>query len=346
MAGNKVNATTITMAHGAGGKAMRDLIDDIFVSTFSNPHLDTLEDQARFDLQGLAATGGKLAFTTDSYVVDPLEFPGGNIGTLAVNGTVNDLAVSGAVPKYLSCAMILEEGMEIAQLRRIVNSMKEAASAAGVLIVTGDTKVVPRGKGDKCFINTSGIGVIPDGIDISAKHCRPGDKIILNGYAGDHGAAILNARGDLALDVELHTDCQPLHELMQTMLAVCPGIHAVRDASRGGVATVLNEFAQTAGVSITLNDDAIPVREEVRGVCEILGLDALYFANEGKLVAAVPVDKADAVLEAMRGHPAGKDAAIIGEVTDGKPGRVVVKTFFGGERIMDMLVGDQLPRIC
>lgn len=341
-----LKATTITMAHGAGGKAMRDLIEDVFVGTFDNPVLGQLEDQARFDLAALHAQGERLAFTTDSYVVDPLEFPGGNIGTLAVNGTVNDLAVSGAIPKYLSCAMILEEGLEVEQLRRIVTSMKEAADAAGVIIVTGDTKVVPRGKGDKIFINTTGIGVIAGGIDISASRCKPGDKIIVNGFVGDHGAAILNARGDLALDVSLASDCQPLHGLVQTMLSVCPDLHAVRDASRGGVATVLNEFAESSQVMIRLSEASIPVRTEVRGVCEILGLDALYFANEGKLVAVVPENSAEQVLAAMKNHPAGRDACIIGDVCEGVAGRVVVKTHFGGERIMDMLVGEQLPRIC
>lgn len=341
-----LKADTITMAHGAGGKAMRDLIEDVFVGTFDNDDLNKLEDQARFDLAALQQSGTQLAFTTDSYVVDPVEFPGGDIGTLAVNGTVNDLAVSGAIPKYLSCGMILEEGLEVDLLRRIVTSMREAADQAGVTIVTGDTKVVPRGKGDKIFINTTGIGVIPDGINISASNCKPGDKVLVNGYVGDHGAAILNARGDLALDVELETDCQSLHELIQSMLEVCPELHAMRDASRGGVATVLNEFAETSEVAIRLEESAIPVRTEVRGVCEILGLDALYFANEGKLVAIVPDLKADQVLEVMRQHPAGKDSAIIGEVIEGYSGRVLVKTGFGGERILDMLVGEQLPRIC
>lgn len=341
-----LKADTITMAHGAGGKAMRDLIEDVFVGTFDNEDLNKLEDQARFDLAALQAQGTQLAFTTDSYVVDPVEFPGGDIGTLAVNGTVNDLSVSGAIPKYLSCGMILEEGLDVALLRRIVTSMRKAADEAGVVIVTGDTKVVPRGKGDKIFINTTGIGVIPEGIDISAANCKPGDKVIVNGFVGDHGAAILNARGDLALDVALETDCQPLHQLIQAMLEVCPELHAMRDASRGGVATVLNEFAETSEVSIRLEESSIPVRNEVRGVCEILGLDALYFANEGKLVAIVPEQKADLVLEVMQAHPAGQGSAIIGEVIEGYAGRVLVKTGFGGERILDMLVGEQLPRIC
>jgi len=341
-----LKADTITMAHGAGGKAMRDLIEDVFLGGFDNPDLNPLEDQARFDLSTFTEKGNRLAFTTDSYVVEPLEFPGGDIGTLAVNGTVNDLAVSGAIPKYLSCGMILEEGLKVSLLRRIVASMRKAADAAGVTIVTGDTKVVPRGKGDKLFINTSGIGVIPDGINISAAHCKPGDKILVNGSIGDHGASILNARGDLALEVELKTDCQPLHELIQAMLQVCPELHALRDASRGGVATVLNEFAESSGVSIRLSERSIPVKTEVRGVCEILGLDALYFANEGKLVAVVPAQKAEQVLEVMQAHPAGQGAAIIGEVITGTAGRVLVETDFGGERILDMLVGEQLPRIC
>ena len=341
-----LRAKTITMAHGAGGKAMRDLIEDVFVGTFANSELEQLEDQARFELAELMQSGAQLAFTTDSYVVDPVEFPGGDIGSLAVNGTVNDIAVSGAIPKYLSCGMILEEGLDVELLRRVVASMKAAADKAGVTIVTGDTKVVPKGKGDKIFINTSGIGVIPEGVDISASNCRVGDKIIVNGLIGDHGAAILNARGDLALDVTLETDCQALNELVQTMLKVCPDVHAIRDASRGGVATVLCEFAESSAVSIRLQEEQIPVRDTVRGVCEILGLDAMYFANEGKLVAAVPADKAEAVIEAMRNHPAGKDSAIIGEVIESNYNRVLVKTHFGGERILDMLVGEQLPRIC
>ena len=342
----KLHASHINMSHGSGGKAMRDLIEDLFVSCFNNPQLNALEDQARFDLQSLQQYGERLAFTTDSYVVDPLFFPGGNIGTLAVNGTINDLAVSGAKPLYLSCGMIIEEGMPVSELREIVQSMKVAADVAGVQIVTGDTKVVPHGKGDKLFINTTGIGVIPQGIEISASRSKVGDKVIVNGYIGDHGAAILNARGDLALDVALETDCQPLHELMSVMLAACPDLHAVRDASRGGVATVLNEFAESASVSIRLEESCIPVRNTVRGVCEILGLDALHFANEGKLVATVPADSAEVLLHAMQSHPAGREAAIIGEVVEGPAGRVVIKTGFGGERILDMLVGEQLPRIC
>ena len=342
----KVRGETITMAHGGGGKAMRDLIDDVFVSAFANPALAPLEDQARFALGLLARGGDRLAFTTDSYVVDPLFFPGGDIGELAVNGTVNDLAVSGARPLYLSCAVILEEGFPLADLRRIVASMQKAAAAAGVQIVTGDTKVVERGAADKLFITTSGIGVIPVGVNIAAERARSGDKVLVNGYIGDHGVAILSAREDLALDVPIVSDTQPLHGLIEALLAACPEVHCLRDATRGGIATVLNEFALAADVCVNLDEPTIPVREAVNGVSEILGLDPLYFANEGKLVALVPADRAEVALAAMRAHPAGRDAAIIGEVSDSPRGCVIMHTAFGGERIVDMLVGEQLPRIC
>ncbi|MBA3731736.1 MAG: hydrogenase expression/formation protein HypE [Gammaproteobacteria bacterium] len=344
--GGKVRDQRITLSHGSGGKAMRDLIDDVFVGSFDNPSLAMLEDQARFSLAELLAHGDRLAFTTDSYVVDPLFFPGGDIGTLAVNGTVNDLAVSGAKPLFLSCAMILEEGLDVDVLRKVAHSMRDAAKAAGVTIVTGDTKVVPRGKADKLFINTAGIGVIPKHVEIAANQARPGDAIIVNGLIGDHGAAILNARGDLALDTDLESDCQPLNGLIDALLAACPEIHSLRDATRGGVATVLNEFAQAACVSMHIIETALPIREEVKGVCEILGLDPLYMANEGKLVAIVPGAHAQTALEAMRAHPAGRDAAIIGEVSAAPEGVVTMATVFGGERIVDMLVGEQLPRIC
>ncbi len=343
---NKGREDVITLAHGSGGKAMRDLIDEIFVTGFDSPQLSELEDQARFDLAELTATGDRLAMTTDSYVVSPLFFPGGDIGSLAVNGTVNDLAVSGAIPRYLSCGMIMEEGLPISTLRRVVASMKAAADAAGVQIVTGDTKVVHRGAADQLFINTAGIGVIPEGVEIHAGRAQVGDAIIINGYLGDHGAAILDARGELALESSIESDCQPLHGLIQTMLAVCPDIHCLRDATRGGLATVLNEFAVASGLGIQLNEQGLPVREEVRGFCEILGLDPLYLANEGKLVAIVPGEQAQAVLSAMRAHPAGERSAIVGEVVPQPGGRVVMKTLFGGDRIIDMLVGEQLPRIC
>ena len=342
----RVRDSVINMAHGSGGKAMRDLIEDVFLTAFDNPLLAPMEDQAVMSLASLAAHGDRLAFTTDTYVVSPLFFPGGDIGTLAVAGTVNDLAVSGAKPLYLSCAMVLEEGLPVETLRRVVASMKRVAAEAGVHIVTGDTKVVERGAADKLFINTAGVGVVPRGISISAHNARPGDVVLVNGFLGDHGAAILVARNELALQSTVESDCQPLASLVVAMLAVCPRIHCLRDATRGGVATVLNEFALSSDVAIRLREDALPLREEVKGACEILGLDPLYLANEGKLVAVVAAADADRVLAAMRAHPAGTHAAIIGEVTEQPAGVVVLHTGFGGQRIVDMLVGEQLPRIC
>ncbi len=342
----KVRDTHINLAHGSGGKAMRDLIDDVFVKTFNNPILSQLEDQATFDLASLSQHGNRLAFTTDSYVVDPLFFPGSDIGELAINGTINDLAVSGAKPLYLTCSMILEEGLPVETLRRVVSSMQQAAQKAGVQIVTGDTKVVNRGCADKLFINTAGIGMIAPGMDISPRNIQPGDVVIINGEIGNHGTAILIARGELALETDIESDCQPLHELVAEIIKVCPEIHAMRDATRGGLATVLNEFALTANVGIRINENAIPIREEVNGVCEILGLDPLYLANEGKLVIVTPPEKADLILATMKIHPTGKQASIIGEIIPTPPGIVLLKTAFGAERIIDMLVGDQLPRIC
>ncbi len=342
----KVRDTHITLAHGSGGKAMRDLIDDIFVNTFNNPILSQLEDQASLNLATLMQQGDRLAFTTDSYVVDPLFFPGGDIGELAINGTVNDLAVSGAKPLYLTCSVILEEGLAVETLRRVAESMQVAAKKAGVQIVTGDTKVVHRGAADKLFINTAGIGVIPAGVTISAHNIQPGDTVIINGELGNHGTAILIARGELALETNIESDCQPLNGLVETILNVCPQIHAMRDATRGGLATVLNEFALSSNVGIRLDDQSLPIREEVKGVCEILGLDPLYLANEGKLVVVVGRENAETVLSAMKSHPAGKDACIIGEVIPSPSGVVLLKTGFGTERILDMLVGEQLPRIC
>lgn len=342
----KLRDSRITLSHGSGGKAMRDLIDDIFVGSFDNPALSPLEDQARFNLADLLAHGDRLAFTTDSYVVDPLFFPGGDIGSLAVNGTVNDLAVSGARPLYLSCGMILEEGLAVETLRRVACSMAEAARAAGVAIVTGDTKVVHRGAADKLFINTAGIGVIAPGVDIGANRAQPGDVILVNGSIGDHGAAILSARQDLALDAPIHSDCQPLHGLIAAMLAACPDIHCLRDATRGGIATVLHEIAQSSSVCMRFQENRLPVNAAVQGLCEILGLDPLYMANEGKLVAVVPSEYATAVLAAMRAHPAGCASVCIGEVSAAPQGVALLTTIFGGERIVDMLVGEQLPRIC
>lgn len=338
--------TTITLAHGSGGSAMRDLIDQLFVETFANPLLTPLEDQARFDLAALMAQGDRLAFTTDSYVVDPLFFPGSDIGALAINGTVNDLAVSGAIPLYLTCSFILEEGLEIATLRRVVQSMKAAAAAAGVQIVTGDTKVVQRGSADKLFINTAGIGVIRTGVNPQASQLQAGDRVLVNGTLGDHGAAILIARGELALSTPIVSDCQPLHGLVAAIVQVCPQVRAMRDATRGGLATVLNEFAQSAGVGIRLTEADLPVQPEVTGLCELLGLDPLYLANEGKLVVVVPGDQAATVLAAMQAHPAGQGSRIVGEVLASPAGTVLLKTAFGAERVVDLLVGDQLPRIC
>jgi len=342
----KLRGETITLSHGAGGKAMHDLIEDLFVSSFDNRELDLLEDQARFDLAAMTARGDRLALTTDSYVVDPLFFPGGDIGKLAVTGTVNDLAVGGAIPLWLTCGMIIEEGLTVDELRRVVTSMKQAADEAGVRIVTGDTKVVHKGAADKLFINTAGVGVIPAGIEINARRARPGDRIIINGYIGDHGAAIVDARGELAIENSIETDCQPLNGLVEAMLAACPDIHCLRDATRGGLATVLNEFATDSRVALRIEEQALPVRDEVRGMCEILGLDPIYLANEGKLVAIVPGDCAEAVLAAMQAHPAGTESRIIGEVSASPESTVLMSTLFGGERIVDLLVGEQLPRIC
>jgi hydrogenase expression/formation protein HypE len=341
-----VHVPKVTMAHGGGGKAMRDLIDDVFVSAFDNETLATMEDQARFRLSDLAAYGDRLAMTTDSYVIHPLMFPGGDIGKLAVCGTINDLAVGGAKPLYLSCAVIIEEGLDVDILRQIAASMARTAAAAGVTIVTGDTKVVDKGACDKLFINTTGIGVIREGVELGVGRVRPGDAVLVNGLLGDHGAAILNARGEMALSTPLESDCAALHGLIDALLAAAPGTRFIRDATRGGIATVLNELAGASQVGVEIHEDRTPLRSEVRGFCEILGLDPLYLANEGKLVCAVPPDQADAALAAVRNHPLGRDGAIIGHATDGRPGRVVMHTVFGGRRIVDMLVGEQLPRIC
>jgi hydrogenase expression/formation protein HypE len=337
---------TITMAHGGGGRAMRDLIAHLVLPAFDNPRLATLEDQARIGLSSLAEHGDRLAFTTDSYVVSPLFFSGGDIGSLAVCGTVNDLAMSGAVPLYLSCGLIIEEGLAVADLQRVLNSMSARARECGVDVVTGDTKVVNRGAADRLFINTAGVGVIAKGVNIAATRAKPGDAVIVNGTLGDHGVAILIARNELELQSDIASDCRPLHGLVQAMLRACPDIHCLRDATRGGVATVLNEFAQSSNVGIRLQERALPLKDEVRGACEMLGLDILYMANEGKLVAIVPRDAADAVLAAMRAHPAGSDSAIVGEVLADPAGHVVLNTLFGGERVVDMLAGEQLPRIC
>jgi hydrogenase expression/formation protein HypE len=342
----RVHVPTVTLAHGGGGKAMKDLIDDVFVRAFDNPLLAPLEDQARFDLADLARRGDRLAFTTDSFVVDPLFFPGGDIGRLAVCGTVNDLAVGGAVPLYLSCAAIVEEGVTIDLLRKVAASMAATAREAGVAIVTGDTKVVTRGACDKLFLTTTGIGIIREGVNLGAHLAREGDVVLVNGLLGDHGAAILSARGDMALETPIESDCAPLHDLVASLLAAAPDVRFVRDPTRGGLATVLNEIAEASGIAIEIDEKATPIREEVKAFCEILGLDPLYLANEGKIVVIAPPDQAEIALSAMRGHPLGARATKVGRVHAGEPGRVTMRTQFGGRRIVDMLVGEQLPRIC
>jgi len=330
----------ILLAHGSGGKLAHELVEKSFVKAFSNPFLTKLDDSAVIDFSG------RLAFTTDSYVVSPIFFPGGDIGKLAVCGTVNDLAMSGAKPLYLSLSFIIEEGLSQDELNQIVGSVQKAAQEAGVEIVTGDTKVVHRGSADKLFINTAGVGIIPQGVDISGDKARPGDKVILSGTIGDHGIAVLSQREGLSFSTQLESDCAPLGGLVAEMLNASPNIHCLRDPTRGGLATSLNELAKQSKVSIRIEEEKIPVREEVLAACEMLGFDPLYVANEGKLVAIVPDEDADKVLKAMRENRYGKGAAIIGEVKAEHPGRVVMKTCLGASRIVDMLVGDLLPRIC
>lgn len=339
----RVVADKVTMAHGGGGKAMRDLIEDVFTSVFCPPGM---EDQARLMDASIQEPGARLAFTTDSFVVSPMEFPGGDIGKIAVCGTVNDLAVGGAKPLWLSAAFIIEEGVEIATLRRIATSMQTAADIAGVKIVTGDTKVVGKGSGDGVFITTSGVGVIDPSRDMLAEKVQPGDVAIVNGVLGDHGAAILAARGDMALKTEIPSDCQSLNHLIDALLTAVPETRVARDATRGGLASALNEIADAAGVGIEIGEDVLPLRTEVKGVCEILGLDPLYLANEGTLVVFVPEDQADAAIAAMKSVEAGQGAVVIGNATTKHPKTVVMRTVFGGLRIVDMLVGEQLPRIC
>lgn len=340
---SRLRGERVTLAHGGGGKAMRDLIEEIFTDVFDPPGD---EDQARLMATALQEPGAQLAFTTDSFVVSPPVFPGGDIGKIAVCGTVNDLCVGGAKPLWLSAALIIEEGCEFDLLRQVVRSMDAEARAAGVRIVTGDTKVVERGSADKIFVTTSGVGVIPAGLNLRASAIQPGDVAIVNGVLGDHGATILAARGDMVLNTEIQSDCQSLNGLMETVVAAAPNLRAARDATRGGVASCLNEMADAAGVSIEIDETTLPLRAEVKGMCEVLGLDPLYLANEGTLVLFVPQDEAEQTLTAMRGHPAGRDATVIGTVGDGPAGRVTMRTLFGGARLVDMLVGEQLPRIC
>lgn len=337
----RVKEDRITMSHGAGGKATRTLIEAVFLETFRNPLLAPLEDAAR-----LHVNGARIALTTDSYVVSPLFFPGGDIGDLAVNGTVNDLATAGAVPLYLSAGFILEEGFSVADLSRITASMQAAAQRAGVQVVTGDTKVVQKGKADGCYIATTGVGVIEHSLNLGVATARPGDVVMVSGPIGDHGVTIMLARGELDIEADISSDTAPLNGLIGDLLAAAPGVRAIRDATRGGVATILTEIATAAGVGVVVTEDAIPVRAEVRGASELLGIDPMYVACEGRLVAVVSPDDADRALAALRGHPQGRQAAVIGTVTSEPAGIVQLKTAFGGTRIVDLLVGDPLPRIC
>jgi hydrogenase expression/formation protein HypE len=359
---HKFKATQITLAHGSGGRAMHELIEGLFLDYLRNPLLEKLEDQAVFEIglscdgvAGSASNGhgkARMAFTTDSYVVDPIFFPGGDIGKLAINGTVNDLAMSGACPLYISAGFILEEGFPIEDLKRILASMRDAAAEAGVAVVTGDTKVVQKGSVDKLFINTSGVGVIESPVHLSASSAQVGDKVILSGTLGDHGTTIMIARGELELETDIESDCAPLNSLVQDMLdeagsvGAFASLHCLRDPTRGGAATTLNEIALSSEVCIEIDEDLIPVREEAKGACEILGLDPLYVANEGKLIAVVAADIAERLITRMRQNVYGSEACIIGMVKEQPAGIVAMQTGFGGTRIVDMLVGEQLPRIC
>jgi hydrogenase expression/formation protein HypE len=338
----RLRDTHVTLSHGSGGKASHALLESLILPAFRNPLLDASADAA------LLTSGGtsRIAMTTDSYVVSPLFFPGGDIGVLAVHGTINDLAVSGARPLALSVAFILEEGLSIDTLRRVVNSMAAAAAAAGVPIVTGDTKVVNRGKADQLFITTTGVGVVDDSVHLSADRVVAGDVVLVSGYVGDHGMAVMLAREALELEADINSDSAPLHTLVEDLLRAAPGTRVIKDPTRGGVGTTLNEIASRARVAIVVEEERVPVRVAVRGACEILGLDPLHIANEGKLVAVVPREQGGAAIEALRGNPLGVDAAIVGEVLAEPAGMVLLRTGIGGSRVLDMLVGDPLPRIC
>jgi hydrogenase expression/formation protein HypE len=331
----------ILLAHGSGGTMMRDLIEEVFVETFDEDALRKLDDAA-----SLPFPGGRLAFSTDTYVVNPVFFPGGDIGRLAVCGTVNDVATSGATPLYLSVGFVLEEGFMIEDLKRILISMRDAAREAGVHLVTGDTKVVEKGHGDGIFINTAGVGALADGIDLSGSNARPGDKVLVSGTLGDHGIAIVSIREGLEFSTDIETDAAPLGTLIANVLAAAPDARCFRDPTRGGLASTLNEIADASQVSITVDETAVPVKPQVRGASEMLGYDVFQVANEGKMIAIVPAEQAEAALAAMQASPYGEDAAIIGDVAESPAGKVYVKTGFGATRIMDMLVGEQLPRIC
>ncbi len=331
----------VDLGHGGGGRATTQLVEELFARAFANPWLDAGNDQACFQ-----PPPGRLVVTTDGFVVSPLFFPGGDIGSLAVHGTVNDIAMAGARPLYLAAAFVLEEGLPLADLARIVESMAAAARAAGVAVVTGDTKVVERGKGDGVLITTTGIGVVPEGVTISAERARPGDAILVNGTIGDHGVAILSKRENLSFDTAIQSDSAALHELVAAMVAAVPGLHCLRDPTRGGLAATLNELARQSGVGMVLREDAIPVRPEVAAACELLGLDPLTIANEGKLVAICPGADAERLLTAMRAHPLGAEAAVIGSVEADPDHFVRMETSFGGSRVVDWLNAEQLPRIC
>ncbi len=331
----------VLLAHGGGGRLMHQLLERVFLSAFRNRWLETGHDAAVLEVES-----GRIAFTTDSYVVRPLFFPGGSIGTLAVNGTVNDLAMAGARPIALSAGFIIEEGLPMETLQRVVASMQESAAAAGVPIVTGDTKVVDRGKGDGVFINTAGVGVVEHGLDIAPRSVRAGDAIILSGDIGRHGMAIMAVREGLAFESAIESDCAPLTGPVLALIAAGVDVHGLRDITRGGLASALNEIASAAGVSMTVDERRVPVREDVRGACEILGFDPMYVANEGRFVAFVPESQAEAALEVLRRHPVSAGACVAGHVLDGQPGLVVVASLLGTTRILDMLSGEQLPRIC
>jgi hydrogenase expression/formation protein HypE len=347
---------SILLGHGSGGSLTAGLIQKIFLPGFGNETLAALEDQATLSLNGQAknnhAGNGhavalpRIAFTTDSFVVRPIFFPGGDIGRLAVHGTVNDLAVGGATPLFLSAAFILEEGLPLVDLKRIVGSMRQACDEAGVSLVTGDTKVVDRGKGDKIFITTSGIGIVPEGRNLSIRSARPGDVILVSGTIGDHGIAIMSVREGIEFETVLESDSAALTDLVRVMLEACPNIRCMRDPTRGGVSSSMNELAEASDVGVRLRESALPCKPEVKAACEMLGLDLLYIANEGKLLAVVPPEDAEKVLAAMRGHPLGRNAAVIGQVVDDHTGMVVMESLVGGERVVTMLAGEQLPRIC
>ena len=331
----------IVLGHGGGGKLSAELVENLFLPAFRNPAIECLGDSAI-----LRIPAGRLAFSTDSFVVRPLFFPGGSIGELAINGTVNDLAMSGARPLYLSAGFIVEEGLPMAMLAKIVERMRVAAEKAGIQVVTGDTKVVEKGHGDGCFINTAGIGMIPDGREVGPARAKPGDAIIISGTIGDHGMAVMSVREGMEFDTVIQSDSAALHGLVEAIFAVSNEVHVLRDPTRGGLASSLNEIAAQSHVGMALNEDVLPVKPDVQSACELLGLDPIYVANEGKIVAIVSSSAADAVLEAMRRHSLGGDAAIIGKVVAERPGMLTAKTKIGGTRVIPMQIGEQLPRIC